>query len=39
MMVIGIIIGVLGTLAALFVAVLFVAGKKCADEDLEDHDG
>lgn len=38
-MVIGIIIGVLGTLAALFVAVLFSAGKKCADEDLEDHDG
>ena len=37
-MVIGIIIGVLGTLAALFVAVLFAAGK-CADEDLEDHDG
>ena len=39
MMVIGIIIGVLGTLSALFVAVLFEAGKKCADEDLEDHDG
>ena len=39
MMVIEIIIGVLGTLAALFVAVLFAAGKKCADEDLEDHDG
>ena len=38
-MVSGIIIGVLGTLAALFVAVLFPAGKKCADEDLEDHDG
>ena len=39
MMVIGIIIGVLGTLAALFVTVLFAAEKKCADEDLEDHDG
>lgn len=38
-MIIGIIIGVLGTLVALFVAVLFMAGKKCADEDLEDHNG